>query len=94
MPESMKHEEFLRLIETLDEQQKKHYREVIEILIQCYGDKPTMQAVVVYKNLKFKTASIISANCNDMDATGLLLPAASYFESITTRGAPPKEQFN
>ena len=94
MSESMKHEEFLRLIETLNEQQKKHYREAIEILIQCYGENPTMQAVLVYKHTKFMTASIISANCNDMDATGLLIPAAEYFHSITTHDAPPKEQFN
>jgi len=94
MSEPMKSEEFMSYLDTLSNEQKKHFREAIEILVQCYGDNPTMQAVLVYKHTKFMTASIISANCNDMDATGLLIPAASYFEHITTRDAPPKEKFN
>jgi hypothetical protein len=94
MPEPMKNDQFMLFIDALTDQQKKHFREAIEILVQCYGDKPTMQAVLVYKHTKFMTASIISANCNDMDATGLLIPAAEYFHSITTHDAPPKEQFN
>jgi hypothetical protein len=94
MSEPMKNDEFMLFINTLTNEQKKHFREAIEILVQCYGDNATMQAVLVYKHTKFMTASIISANCNDMDATGLLIPAAEYFHSITTRDAPSKEQFN
>jgi hypothetical protein len=94
MFEPMKHEEFLRLIETLDEQQKRHFRESIEILIQCYGSKPTMQALLLYKPIDHPHSHVISSNCNDMDATEMLMATTAYFEFITTRDAPPKEQFN
>ena len=94
MFEPMKHEEFLRLIETLDEQQKRHFRESIEILVQCYGDKPTMQALLLYKPVESVLSHVISANCNDMAATEILQTTTAYFEFITTRDAPPKEQFN
>jgi hypothetical protein len=94
MFEPMKHEEFLRLIETLDEQQKRHFRESIEILVQCYGDKPTMQALLLYKPVDSMLSHVISANCNDMAATDILQTTTAYFEFITTRDAPPKEQFN
>jgi hypothetical protein len=90
----MKHEEFLRLIDTLNDQQKKHFRESIEILVQCYGDKPTMQALLLYKPLDSMMSHVISANCNDMTATDILQTTTAYFEFIATRDAPPKENFN
>lgn len=94
MSEPMKHEDFLRLIETLDEKQRRHFRESLEILVQCYGDKPTMQTLLLYKEVNVPSSSVISANCNDMDATEMLLATTAYFEFITTQDAPPKEQFN
>jgi hypothetical protein len=94
MPESMKSEEFMSYLDTLTNEQKKHFRDALEILVQCYGDNPAMQAILVYKAVDSTASSVISANCNDMDGTGMLLAAAEYFHFITTRDAPPKENFN
>ena len=94
MFEPMKHDMFLRLIEALDDDHKRHFRESIEILIQCYGDSPTMQALLLYKPTDQLHSHVISANCNDMAATEILQITTAYFEFITTRDAPPKEQFN
>ena len=94
MPEPMKNDQFMLFIDTLTNEQKKHFREAIEILVQCYGNKPTMQAILVYKPVDINASSVISANCDDMDGTAMLLAAAEYFHFITTRDAPPKEKFN
>lgn len=94
MPEPMKRDEFMLFIDTLDDQQKKNFRESIEILVQCYGENAKMQALLLYKPTNSISSHVISANCNDMDATGMLLATTAYFEFITTQDAPPKEQFN
>jgi hypothetical protein len=94
MSEQMTSDDLIALAKELDADQKLHFRDAIEVLARCYGKGATMQAVIVYKPTDTMTSSVISVNCNDMDATGLLLSAASYFEFITTRNAPPKEKFN
>jgi hypothetical protein len=94
MPEQLTSEQLLELVATLTTDQKQHFRDAIEVIARSYGDKPTMQAVIVYKPIDSMLSSVISCNCNDMDATGLLISATEYFHFITTRDAPPKENFN
>ena len=94
MLEPINKEEFMRRVDELNDRQKKHFREMLEILVACYGPEPTMQALLLYKQVDVPASSVISANCNDMDATGMLLATTAYFEFINTQDAPPKEKFN
>jgi hypothetical protein len=94
MSEPMKKDEFMLFIDTLDDQQKRHFRETIEILVQCYGSKATLQSLLVYRPIESIAAHVISANCNDMDGADMLTIAADYFQYVATRDAPPKEKFN
>ena len=94
MSEPINREEFMRRIDELNERQRKHFREMLEILVGCYGPEPQMQALLLYKHVDVPSSSVISANCNDIDATAMLIATTAYFEFITTVDAPPREQFN
>ena len=50
--------------------------------------------VIVLGDLTDETASVVTVNCNEMDAATLLLAADNFFNYINMREAPPKEAMN
>jgi hypothetical protein len=77
----------------MSEAQKDHFKTLVYALLQCYAEDK-QAAVIVLGDLTDETASVVTVNCNEMDAATLLLAADNFFNYINMREAPPKEAMN
>lgn len=80
-------------VSAMTEAQRDHFKGLLYALLQCYAEDKHA-AVVVLGDLTDETASVVTVNCNEMDAATLLLAADSFFNYINMREAPPKEAMN
>ena len=60
--------------------------------IKCYGPDAE-QALILFNGSK-KLGGIVSLNCDEMEAAGLLLEANDFFGYLNILDAPPREAFN
>lgn len=87
--------EFESTLKEMGDDEKRHFREMLSILVRCYGKKPLYRAVLLYENeQEAAPIGVFSANCADMQATAIVNEAADFFNFMAMRDAPPKEQFN
>lgn len=86
--------EFLRRVNGLDEDDRNHFRMLLETLIRCYGESQDAAAVVLFSENDSPVAQVLSLNCDDMEAYGLVRSVGEYLHFINTKDAPPKEKFN
>lgn len=84
---------FAKRVESLNEDEKEHFRNLIEALSRCYG-KNAAQGVVIISLPESPVNEVVSLNCTDMEAHNLVKSIEDYFVFINTLDAPPKEQFN
>ena len=76
----------------MSDEEKQHFKMVVLELIKCYG--PDADQAVILFNGSDKLSGIVSLNCDEMEASALLLEANDFFGYLNTIGAPPKEAFN
>jgi hypothetical protein len=84
---------FAKRIDAMSEEEKEHFRGVIESLSRCYG-KDAAQGVVIISIPDSPVHEVISLNATDMEAHNLIKSIEDYFVFVNTMDAPPKEQFN
>lgn len=84
---------FAKRLEEMAEEDKEHFRNVIELLSRCYG-KNAAQGVVIISLPNSPVNEVISLNATDMETHNLIKSIEDYFVFINTLDAPPKEQFN
>lgn len=84
---------FAKRLEEMSEEDKDHFRDLIEVLSRCYG-KDAAQGVVIISLPGSPVNEVVSLNANDMEAHNLIKSVEDYFMFINTMDAPPKEQFN
>ena len=84
---------FAKRLEEMAEEDKEHFRNVIELLSRCYG-KNAAQGVVTISLPNSPVNEVISLNATDMETHNLIKSIEDYFVFINTLDAPPKEQFN
>ena len=89
----MDHEQTLEArLALMSDEEKQHFKMVVLELIKCYG--PDADQAVILFNGSDKLSGIVSLNCDEMEASALLLEANDFFGYLNTIGAPPKEAFN
>ena len=85
--------EFMEKVESLSQNQRDHMRIVVEKLVQCYLD-PELHAVLVIGNDKTELATLLTINCDELEAAVVLGRLHEMFIDINADGAPPKEMLN
>ena len=90
---SMPEEELERRVEAMSDEEQHHFRLLIHKLVMCYGEGKA-QGVVIIGRAEDQMAGVITLNCNEMEASQLMLAANDFFGFLNTVDAPPKEQFN
>ena len=90
---SMTEEELERRVEAMSEEEQHHFRLLIHKLVMCYGEGKA-QGVFIIGRAEDKVAGVVTLNCNEMEASQLMLAANDFFGFLNVLGAPPKENFN
>jgi hypothetical protein len=84
---------FAKRLDEMSEDDKEHFRNLIEALAKCYG-KDAAQGVVIISLPDSPIHEVISLNATDMETHNLIKSVEDYFVFVNTMDAPPKEQFN
>jgi len=90
---SMTEEELERRVEAMSDEEQHHFRLLIHKLVMCYGDGKA-QGVVIIGRAEDQMAGVVTLNCNEMEASQLMLAANDFFGFLNLLDAPPKEEFN
>ncbi len=85
--------EFLEKLESLTPERREHMRIVVKALIECYL-RDDVRALVVMSEDDNPFGELMTINCNDMEAMGMLQKVSEVMLDVTTRDAPPKEMMN
>ena len=90
---SMTEEELEQRVEAMSDEEQHHFRLLIHKLVMCYG-KGNAQGVVIIGRAEDALAGVVTLNCNEMEASQLMLAANDFFGFLNVLGAPSKENFN
>jgi hypothetical protein len=90
---SMTDEELERRVEAMSDEEQHHFRLLIHKLVMCYGDG-NAQGIVIIGRAEDQMAGVVTLNCNEMEASQLMLAANDFFGFLNLVDAPPKENFN
>jgi hypothetical protein len=90
---SMSEEELERRVEAMSDEEQHHFRLLIHKLVMCYGDG-NAQGIVIIGRAEDQMAGVVTLNCNEMEASQLMLAANDFFGFLNLVDAPPKENFN
>ena len=90
---SMTEEELERRVEAMSDEEQHHFRLLIHKLVMCYGDG-NAQGIVIIGRAEDQMAGVVTLNCNEMEASQLMLAANDFFGFLNLLDAPPKEHFN
>jgi len=90
---SMTEEELERRVEAMSEEEQHHFRLLIHKIVMCYGQGKA-QGVFIIGRAEDNVAGVVTLNCNEMEASQLMLAANDFFGFLNVLDAPPKENFN
>ena len=90
---SMSEAELHRRVTAMSDEEQAHFKLLIHKLVMCYGEGKA-QGVVIVGRAEDQLAGVVTLNCNEMEASQLMLAANDFFGFLNTLGAPPKENFN
>lgn len=90
---SMSEAELHRRVTAMSDDEQAHFKLLIHKLVMCYGEGKA-QGVVIIGRAEDAMAGVITLNCNEMEASQLMLAANDFFGFLNLMDAPPKENFN
>ena len=90
---SMTEEELERRVEAMSDEEQHHFRLLIHKIVMCYGQGKA-QGVFIIGRAEDNVAGVVTLNCNEMEASQLMLASNDFFGFLNVLGAPPKENFN
>ena len=90
---SMTEGELEQRVEAMSDEEQHHFRLLIHKLVMCYGEGKA-QGVVIIGRAEDQMAGVVTLNCNEMEASQLMLAANDFFGFLNLMDAPPKENFN
>ena len=93
MSEAMTQEELEQRINKMSDEEQTHFKLLIYKLVMCYG-KGKAQGVFIIGRAEDNVAGVVTLNCNEMEASQLMLAANDFFGFLNLLDAPPKEHFN
>jgi len=89
----MSEAELHRRVTAMSDAEQAHFKLLIHKLVMCYGEGKA-QGVVIVGRAQDQLAGVVTLNCNEMEASQLMLAANDFFGFLNVLGAPPKENFN
>ena len=89
----MTQEELEQRVAQMSDEEQAHFKLLIQKLVMCYGEGQA-QGVVIVGRAEDNIAGVITVNCNEMEASQLMLAANDFFGFLNVLDAPPKENFN
>ena len=89
----MTQSELERRVAGMSDEEQAHFKLLIHKLVMCYGEGKS-QAVVIVGRAEDNLAGVVTLNCDEMEASQLMLAANDFFGFLNTLDAPPKENFN
>jgi len=93
MTESMSQKELEQRVAKMSDEEQAHFKLLIHKLVMCYGEGKA-QAVVIIGRAEDEFAGVVTLNCDEMEASQLMLAANDFFGFLNLLDAPPKENFN
>ena len=90
---SMSEEELHRRVQAMSDDEQEHFRLLIHKLVMCYGEGKA-QGIVIIGRAEDALAGVVTLNCDEMEASQLMLAANDFFGFLNVLDAPPKESFN
>jgi len=91
--DSMTDAELHRRVSAMSDDEQAHFKLLIHKLVMCYGEGKA-QGVVIIGRAEDSMAGVVTLNCDEMEASQLMLAANDFFGFLNLLDAPPKEQFN
>lgn len=85
--------EFMNKIEQLTPEQRDHMRRLVELIIDCYLE-PDRHAVLVAGSDTSELATLLTVNCDEMEAAITLTKLKDFFLDLNQMDAPNKEMMN
>lgn len=85
--------ELERRVGAMSDEEQSHFKLLIHKLVMCYGEG-NAQGVVIVGRAEDNIAGVVTLNCDEMEASQLMLAANDFFGFLNTLDAPPKENFN
>jgi hypothetical protein len=85
--------ELERRVSAMSDDEQAHFKLLIHKLVMCYGEGKA-QGVVIIGRAEDSMAGVVTLNCDEMEASQLMLAANDFFGFLNLLDAPPKEQFN
>jgi hypothetical protein len=80
-------------IEQLDPMQREHMRALVEKILECYLSHD-LHGVIVIGNDQTELATLLTINCDELEAAVVLGRLHEMFVNINADQAPPKEMMN
>ena len=80
-------------VQAMSDEEQVHFKLLIHKFVMCYGEGKT-QGVVIVGRAEDNIAGVVTLNCNEMEASQLMLAANDFFGFLNLLDAPPKENFN
>ena len=91
--DTMSDAELERRVNAMSDEEQEHFKLLIHKLVMCYGEGKA-QAVVIIGRAEDSMAGVVTLNCDEMEASQLMLAANDFFGFLNLLDAPPKEHFN
>ena len=76
----------------MSDDEKQHFKMIVLSLVTCYG--PDANKAIVMVKINEELSGLTTLNCDEMEASEMLLEINSFFGFLNTMDAPPKEAFN
>ena len=90
---SMSEAELHRRVTAMSDDEQAHFKLLIHKLVMCYGEGKA-QGIVIIGRAEDALAGVVTLNCDEMEASQLMLAANDFFGFLNVLDAPPKENFN
>lgn len=85
--------EFLDKLNTLSPEKREHMRIVVKSLMECYL-REDMRAILVLSEDSNPFGELLTINCNDMEAMGMLQKVSEVMLDVTMADAPEQGMMN
>lgn len=86
-------ESVVKMIADLDADAQEHFRDLLRIILPCYGANDYHCVVIVMEG-DSPMINIRTISANEMYSLQALQHALDFFEFLNVRDAPAKENFN
>ena len=85
--------EFMEKVESLDPMQRHHMRLLVEKLMACYLSEDQHAVIVIGSDTEEKS-TLLTVNCDEMEAAVVISRLQEMFMELNTADAPPKGMLN